>query len=134
MHRAPILAERGWVLISDFESRGRRPHFDTGVREGLTIALQQSRHTYAYPRTRVYEVLQRMKKEDVTRIDESLGREICERENLQVLLAGSIDHIGKAFQITVRAVDPSRGSLLFAEEERFDEKKRSSSTKPMNCR
>jgi tetratricopeptide (TPR) repeat protein len=121
-HSTPILTERGWVLISDFDSRGDDPIPDTGVREGLTITLQQSRYVNVYPRTRVYEVLQRMKKEDVTRIDESLGREICQRENLQVLLTGSIEHIGRVFQIKVRAVNPTQGSLLFAEEERFDQK------------
>jgi tetratricopeptide (TPR) repeat protein len=116
----PIVHERGWVLISDFESRGDDPIPDAGVREGLTIALQQSRYVNVFPRTRVYEVLERMKKENVTRIDENLGREICQRENLQVLLAGSIEHVGKVYQITVRAIDPVRGQLLFAEKARFD--------------
>lgn len=120
--RTPILSERGWVLITDFDTRGD-PVADRGVREGLTIALQQSRYVNVFPRTRVYDVLQRrMKRSDVTRIDENLGREICRRENLQVLLTGSIEHIGQSFQITVRAVDPVRGNLLFAEKERFDSK------------
>jgi TolB-like protein len=114
------LTERGWALISDFDSRGADSIPDPGVREGLTIALQQSQYVNVYPRTRVYEVLQRMKKDDVTHIAESLGREICQRENLHVLLTGSIEHIGRVFQITVRAVDPSHATLLFAEEERFD--------------
>jgi hypothetical protein len=88
------------------------PFPDAGVREGLTIALQQSRYVNVFPRTRVYEVLERMKKENVTRIHEDLGREICQRESLQVLLAGSIEHVGKVYQITVRGVDPIRGNLL----------------------
>jgi tetratricopeptide (TPR) repeat protein/predicted Ser/Thr protein kinase len=122
-HSAPILSERGWVLIADFDSRGDDPMPDIGVREGLTIALQQSRYVNVFPRARVYDdVLPRMKKEGVTRIDENLGREICQRENLQVLLTGSIEHIGQVFQITVRAVDPAGGNLLFAEKERFDRK------------
>jgi eukaryotic-like serine/threonine-protein kinase len=118
----PILTNRGWVLISDFDSRGEDPIPDTGVREALTISLQQSQYVNVYPRNRVYEVLQRMKKEPVTRIDEALGREICQRENLQVLLTGSIEHVGQVFQITVRALDPAQGNLLFAEAERFDRK------------
>jgi serine/threonine protein kinase/tetratricopeptide (TPR) repeat protein len=118
----PILTNRGWVLISDFDSRGEDPIPDTGVREALNISLQQSQYVNVYPRTRVYEVLQRMKKEPVTRIDETLGREICQRENLQVLLTGSIEHLGQVFQITVRALDPAQGNLLFAETERFDRK------------
>lgn len=122
MQRPPILSERGWVLITDFDSRGDDPIPDAGVREGLTIALQQSRYINVFPRARVYEVLQRMRKENVTRIDENLGREICQRENLQVLLTGSIEHLGKVFQITVRALDPAGGNLLFAEKERFNNK------------
>ena len=62
-HRTPILAERGWVLISDFETSGDESIPDESVREGLTIALQQSRYINVFPRSRAYEVLQRMKKE-----------------------------------------------------------------------
>ena len=122
LHQSPILAERGWVLITDFDSRGDDPIPDAGVREGLTIALQQSRYVNVFPRARVYDVLQRMRRGNVTRIDENLGREICQRENLQVLLTGSIGHLGNAFQITVRALDPVHGTLLFAEKERFGNK------------
>lgn len=122
-HRLPILAERGWVLITDFENSGGDDAIpDKGVREGLMVALQQSRYVNLFPRTRAFETLQRMKKADVQRIDEVLGREICERENLQVLLAGSIERVGPTFQITVRGLDPVRGNLLFAERERFDRK------------
>lgn len=120
MHKEPILAERGWVLISDFETSGGEGIPDKGVREGLTIALQQSRYVNVFPRSRAIEVLQRMKKGEGARIDETLGREICQRENLQVLLAGSIERMGQVFQITVRGVEPVRGNLLFAERERLE--------------
>jgi len=119
VRHAPVMAERGWVLISDFETHGEEPLPDAAVREGLTIALQQSRYVNVFPRTRAYDVLNRMKKANLSRIDENLGREICRRENLQVLLSGSVEHIGQMFQITVRAVDPLSGGLLFAEQERF---------------
>ncbi len=121
-HRPPPFRERGWALITDFDSSGDDPIPDKGVREGLTIALQQSPYVNVYPRTRIYEALQRMKRTDVSRIDETLGREICRRENLQVLLTGSIEHLGSAFQITVRGENPATGSLLFAEKEHFNRK------------
>jgi tetratricopeptide (TPR) repeat protein len=120
MRPEPILSERGWVLISDFDTSVGETIPDRGVREGLTIALQQSRYINVFPRSRAYESMQRMKKMGVTRIDESLGREICQRESLQVFLAGSIERVGQVFQITVRGMDPLQGSLLFAESERFD--------------
>jgi len=121
-HRPLAFQERGWVLISDFDSSGEDPIPDKGVREGLTIALQQSPYVNVFPRTRAYEALQRMKRIDVSRIDETLGRDICRRENLQVLLAGSIEHLGQSFQITVRAVDPVTGNLVLAEKESFTHK------------
>ena len=117
---APILAERGWVLIGDFDRRGDQAIPDAAIREGLTIALQQSRYVNVFPRARIYDVLQRMKKTDVARIDEEVGREICARENLQVQVVGSVEHVGNVFQISVRGIDPARGRLLFAEQERFD--------------
>jgi tetratricopeptide (TPR) repeat protein/predicted Ser/Thr protein kinase len=119
-HDDPILAERGWVLVTDFDTTGESTVPAIGVREGLTIALQQSRYVNVYPRMRAYEVLRRMKLPDATRIDETLGREICQRENLQILLTGTIERRGKVSQITIQALDPVRGSLLFAEQERFD--------------
>ena len=121
-HRPPPFQERGWALITDFDSTGEDPIPDKGVREGLTIALQQSPYVNVYPRSRIYEALQRMKRSDVSRIDETLGREICRRENIQVLLTGSIEHLGQAFQITVRGESAATGSLLFAEKEDFSRK------------
>jgi tetratricopeptide (TPR) repeat protein len=121
-HRPPVLAERGWVLISDFETSGDEVIPDKGVREGLTIALQQSRYVNVFPRSRAYETLQRMKKPSASRIDETLGREICQRENLRVLLTGGVERIGQTSQISVRGLDPIHGNVLFAERERFDRK------------
>jgi tetratricopeptide (TPR) repeat protein len=122
MHRPPVLKERGWALISDFDSTGEDPIPDQSIREGLEITLGQSRYVNVFPRTRMFEALQRMKRPDVTHVDENLGREICLRENLQVLLTGSIQHFGNAFQITVRGLDPVHGTLLFAEQEHFNHK------------
>jgi serine/threonine protein kinase/tetratricopeptide (TPR) repeat protein len=122
INRPPVLKERGWALISDFESTGDDPIPDQSIREGLTIALQQSHYVNVFPRNRMFEALQRMKRPDVTRVDENLGRDICLREGLQVLLAGSVQHFGNAFQITVRGIDPVHGTLLFAEQEHFDRK------------
>jgi len=114
-----MLAERGWVLISDFDTPADGSVPQAAVQEGLSIALQQSQYVNVFPRARAYEVLQRMRKPGA-RIDEALGREICQRENLQVLLAGNVDHTGGVYQITVRGIDPMHGNLLFVEQERFD--------------
>lgn len=120
MHHGGTIPERGWVFISDFDSSGETAIPDRAVREGLTIALQQSKYVNVLPRARAYEVLARMKKADATHVDETLGREICLRENVQLLLAGSIERRGSVYQVTVRGIDPTQGTLLFAEQERFE--------------
>jgi serine/threonine protein kinase/tetratricopeptide (TPR) repeat protein len=121
--RAPrIFASHGWLLIADPENLTEQEFFDKTLREGLTIALQQSRYLNVFPQPRIFETLFRMKRKDVARVDEALGREICQRENVQVLLASSIRNSGGRFQITVRALEPATGDLLFAESEQFTRK------------
>jgi serine/threonine protein kinase/tetratricopeptide (TPR) repeat protein len=119
MHHRVRIPERGWVLISDFDNSGNPSLPDKGVREGFTIALQQSKYVNIFPRARAYEVLERMKKGDASRIDETLGREICQRESLPLLLGGTIERQGNVYQVTVRGVDPAQGTMMFAEIERF---------------
>jgi len=114
-----IFAERDWVLIADPENTTGQPIFNDSLREALTIALQQSQYVNVLPRSRVFEALQRMKRSGVARIDENLGRELCQRENVRVLLASSIRSSGEALQITVRALRPDSGDLLFAESEQL---------------
>jgi len=121
--RAPrIFANHGWLLIADPENLTEQEFFDKTLREGLTIALQQSRFLNVFPQARIFETLFRMKRKDVAHVDEALGREICQRENVQVLLASSIRNSGGRFQITVRALEPATGDLLFAESEQFTRK------------
>src|SRR5216684_3300382 len=118
--RAPrIFANHGWLLIADPENLTEQEFFDKTLREGLTIALQQSHYVNVFPQARIFETLFRMKRKDVAHVDEALGREICQRENVQVLLASSIRNSGGRFQITVRALEPATGDLLFAESEQF---------------
>ncbi len=120
IHSRGTIPERGWVFISDFDTSGNTSIPDRGVREALTIALQQSKYVNVFPRSRAYEVLQRMKTIGTPRIDEMLGREICQRENLSVLLAGTIERRGNVYQVAVRGVDPTQGTVMFAELERFE--------------
>ena len=119
---ARVFANQNWILIADPENLTEEQFFDKTLREGLTIALQQSRYLNVFPQARLFDTLSRMKRTDVTHVDEALGREICQRENVQVLLASSIRGSGGRFQITVRALNPARDDLLFVESEQFTRK------------
>lgn len=117
-----VFASQGWILITDPENLTGQEYFDKTLREGLTIALQQSHYLNVFPQARLFETLSRMQRKDVTHVDEALGREVCLRDNVQVLLASSIRGSGGRFQITVRALDPVTDNFLFVESEQFTRK------------
>lgn len=117
-----IFGERDWVLIADPENTTGQPIFNDSLREALTIALQQSQYVNVLPRPRMFEALERMKQSGAARIDENLGREIAQRENIRVLLASSIRSSGETVQISVRGLRPDSGDLLFAESEQLQNK------------
>lgn len=104
---------RDWVLISDFENRTGNPRFDKALLTALTVSLEQSRYANIFPRSSVYNTLQRMGRplkpgEELT-IDETLGREICQRENLRALFEAGLTRTGKEYLLTGRLVDPKTG-------------------------
>jgi eukaryotic-like serine/threonine-protein kinase len=117
-----VFANQGWILIADPENLTDQPLFDETLGEGLTLALQQSHYLNVFTRPRILDALGRMEKKDVMHVGEVLGREICQRENVQVLIVSSIRSSGGRFQITVRAEDPVKGKQLFVENEQFTRK------------
>ncbi len=86
----PPLTEPKWVLIADFENRTGDEFFDHTARELLTLAIEQSRFFMVFPRGRIVETLKLMRKPGDTRLDPTIAREICLRENLQTFISGEI--------------------------------------------
>ncbi|MFQ6114596.1 MAG: tetratricopeptide repeat protein, partial [bacterium] len=66
-------------------------------------------------RRRVEETLKRMKKEDVKKIDEKVGREIAEREGIKMLLLPNISAVGETYVLTGIIQEPHTGSYLKTE-------------------
>ncbi|HTT33969.1 MAG TPA: tetratricopeptide repeat protein [Methylomirabilota bacterium] len=104
---------RDWILVSDLENRTGDARFDKALLTALTVSLEQSRYANIFPRSRVYETLQRMGRpaspaEDLT-VNEALGREICQRESLRGLVATSLTRTGKQYLLVGRLVDPKSG-------------------------
>jgi serine/threonine protein kinase/Tfp pilus assembly protein PilF len=99
--------ERDWILITDFENSTGEPVFDGSLETAMTVSIQQSQYVNVFPRTRVRETLRRMRKEDVKKLDENLGREVALREGIKGLLACSINKIGNDYLLAARLVDPN---------------------------
>jgi len=117
---APLHPGRGvppgaQVLLADLDDATGEPSLGAAIDAAATVGLQQSRHVVLYPRSRVREVLRRMRRPDtVPGLDEPLAREIAERENLAAVVALALAPLDSSFLLTGRVVEPRSGRLLGA--------------------
>ena len=112
--------ERGWVLIANLENQTDDPKLESTVRNALTIALQQSQYVNVLTRERVVDALERMELPPDTVVDEAIGREICRREGVQVLIGGSILQSGRTTRIAITAIDATSDHWLFVKPVQYD--------------
>jgi serine/threonine protein kinase len=109
--RTPALAfaARDFVLISDFENQTGDPVFDKSLTTAFTTSLGQSSYANIYSRLRINEVLKRMQKPSLDRIDEPLAQEIAVREGLKVIVLPSISGVGENYRVAASIRDVASG-------------------------
>ena len=100
--RTPALAfaARDFVLIGDFENQTGDPVFDKSLTTAFTTSLGQSSYANIYSRLRINEVLKRMQKPAVDRIDRARRTESdrpAEHQRRRRKLPGSGQHPRRGF-------------------------------------
>ena len=100
------------VLVADFENQTGDSRFDEALRTAFIVSLEQSRHANVFPQIRVGSVLKLMGKSSAEHITPALGREICQRENIRGLIAGSITRTGQEFALSAQLIDPQSGATV----------------------
>ena len=108
-------AARLSVLVGDTANRTGETAFDKTVGELLATSLEQSRFLAVFPRGRVAQVLQMMKRSGSV-VDESVGLEICQREGLSAFITSSVSRLGEAYMLLVSIRDANDRSLATARE------------------
>jgi serine/threonine protein kinase/tetratricopeptide (TPR) repeat protein len=101
------------IVIADFVNDTKEPELD-GLSGMLITALEQSRRLDVLPRSRMFDILKVLGKNAVDRVDESLGKEICNQAGINSLMLTSIRKFGKVYTIDLKVVDPKEGKYLFA--------------------
>jgi DNA-binding winged helix-turn-helix (wHTH) protein/tetratricopeptide (TPR) repeat protein len=117
-HPAFSFRSRDSVLLADFENQTGDPRFDNALGTAFAVSIEQSRYANVFPRTRLDPVLTRMEKAPNDRITPSLGREICQRENIRGLIASSITRTGQEYALTAQLIDPRSGETVRSYTER----------------
>jgi eukaryotic-like serine/threonine-protein kinase len=114
--------ERDWILLTDFENQTQEDVFDNSLNTALRVSIEQSRYVNVFPRQRIRETLQRMKIHDVTYIGEQIGREISEREGINVMVVPSISRVGDTYVLTavirdIKDITVTRSEIVSAKSE-----------------
>jgi len=120
LRQRPVLSfnSRDSVLVADFENETGDPRFDRALQTAFTVSLEQSRKANVFSRLRLPNVLRMMGRPANDRITPTLGREICQRENIRGLIACSITRTGQEYALTAELIDPQNGATLRSYTER----------------
>ncbi len=110
------LTAQDTIVLSDFTNTTSDPVFDGALKVALSVALEQSPFLKVFPDDRMRETLRLMGKAPDASITRSVAREIAQREQLKVLLAGSIAGLGRNFVLAIEAVNAETGDVMAREQ------------------
>src|SRR5215831_17373492 len=89
--RPPALTEKDTILLTDFINTTGDADFDGTLKQGLTVQLEQSPYINIFPEERARDTLRQMERSRDEKITREIGREICQRRGIKVLMIGSIE-------------------------------------------
>ena len=107
--------ERDWIVITDFENLTDETIFDHSLNTAFTLSINQSRYLNVLTRKRMIETLKRMKKGNITKIDEETGNEIAIREGVEIVIVPTISKVGTQYILTAKILDANTADILKSE-------------------
>lgn len=108
-HPAPLSSV---VVLAEFENSTGDKDFDFALNRALQIELEQSPFLDILPRAAVEETLVEMHHGTDDALTPQLAREVCERNNGQAVLEGSISNFGGKYLLLVNAISCVSGKSL----------------------
>jgi tetratricopeptide (TPR) repeat protein/predicted Ser/Thr protein kinase len=114
-HRGPALTERDWIVLADIQNNTDDASFDAGLKQALSVQLGQSPFLNIFPEERIRGArgtLALMQKSPGERLTPAVAREVCQREGVKAMLAGSISSFGTACSLTLEATNCATDEVL----------------------
>ena len=123
-HKRPTpFAERGTVVIADFDNTTGDAVFDGSLRQALALQMGQSPFLDVLSDARIRSGLQQMEKPPGERLTPEIARELCLRTNSGAVLAGSVARTGTSYKLVLKAQSCQTGnSFQVVEAEAKDQK------------
>jgi tetratricopeptide (TPR) repeat protein len=110
--KAGGLTERDTVLLADFANTTGEPVFDETLKQALATQLEQSPFLNIFPEARIRETLKFMGQPADARVTEDVARQVCQRQGIKALLAGSITSLGSHYVISLEAINAASGDVI----------------------
>ena len=115
-NRKPVLTDKDTILLTDFTNTTGDAVFDGALKQALAVQLGQSPFLNLFSDERVRETLRLMNRSPDEHVTPTIGREICQRQGLKGLLAGSISGLGSHYVITLEAINARTGEAIAREQ------------------
>jgi serine/threonine protein kinase/predicted Zn-dependent protease len=109
---APKLTDKDTIVLADFSNTTGDPVFDDSLKRALAVSLQQSPFLSLVSDQQVQQALRYMGKPSSTPLDQSVAREVCQRNQSTAMLAGAISQLGSQYVITLEAVNCATGASM----------------------
>src|SRR3954447_19613132 len=98
------LAEKGTIVLADFENKTGDPVFDGTLRQGLLVVLGQSPFLSLLSEQRFQRTLQLMRQPPGARVTHDVALGVCQRTDSTVMVEGSIERLGGLYVLGLRAI------------------------------
>jgi eukaryotic-like serine/threonine-protein kinase len=115
-HRSRALTETDTVVLADFANSTGDPVFDSTLRQGLAVQLEQSPFWSVISEQRMQQTLRLMDRPPDARINLQTAREICARTGSAAVIEGSIASLGTQYVLGLRAESCRNGDVLAEEQ------------------
>ena len=116
-HQTPKLTSKDTIVLADFDNKSGDAVFDDTLRQGLTVALNQSPYLNVLGENKVAETLGLMAKPANTILTSDVTRELCQRAASKAYIAGSIAALGSEYVLGLKAINCHSGDVLAQEQD-----------------
>ena len=112
----PILTNKDYILISDFANTTGDPVFDDTLKQAISVQLSQSPFLNIVSDARVSATLKLMTKTPDTPLSSDVARQVCQRSDAKVYIAGTLARFGSQFVVGLNAVNCQTGDSVAQEQ------------------
>jgi eukaryotic-like serine/threonine-protein kinase len=117
-HRAHALTDKDTIVLADFTNTTGDSVFDSTLRQGLSVQLEQSPFLSIISDQQIQQTLQMMDQKPDAKLTPEIARDLCQRTESAAFLDGSIASLGSQYVLGLKAVNCHTGDTLAEEQER----------------